>query len=138
MIVPPGPDMPAPGKDALPAPTKEKGGEVAIPTRARLIVELPADAKLYIDDHLMTTTSGRRTFNTPVLAAGQTYYYEIRAEVVRDGKPVVEERKIVVKAGREIRADFVDMVEVAAARERIFKEKLEQAGVDAMMTAKSR
>jgi uncharacterized protein (TIGR03000 family) len=77
--------------------------------RARVLVDLPADAKLYIDDQLMKTTSEHRTFNTPRLDVTQTYYYELRAEVVRDGKPVSMTKRITLKAGEVVRARFGDM-----------------------------
>src|SRR5947207_4870996 len=43
----------------MPAPADgKKGGEARVdPTRAKVIVELPAEAKLYIDDQLMKTSS---------------------------------------------------------------------------------
>jgi uncharacterized protein (TIGR03000 family) len=85
------------------------GPEANLPYRARLLVELPADAKLYIDDQLMKTTSERRTFNTPALDQGQTYYYELRAEVVRDGKPVTVTKRVTLKAGDVVQARFGEM-----------------------------
>lgn len=104
--------MPPAKTDTLPEPKATTPGASAA-SRARLIVELPADAKLFIDDHLMRTTSDRRTFNTPTLEDGQTYYYELRAEVVRDGKPVVVSRRITLKAGDEIQTNFGDMESTA-------------------------
>jgi uncharacterized protein (TIGR03000 family) len=99
--------MPPAGGEQLPKPTPDgKTGTGLAPNRARLIVELPADAKLYIDDQAMKTTSGRRTFHTPDLQRGQTYYYMVRAEVVRDGKPLSEERRVILRAGDVVRADF--------------------------------
>src|SRR5436190_218533 len=59
-------------------------------TPAKLVVEVPADAKLYVDDQLMKTTAARRVFNTPTLEKGQTYYYILRAEMAIDGKTVSE------------------------------------------------
>jgi uncharacterized protein (TIGR03000 family) len=102
--MPPAPMPPAPEKIDEP----KKGGEASL-NKAKLIVELPADAKLYIDDHLMKTTSARRVFNTPSLEKGQTYYYELRAEVVRDGKPYQETKQVIVRAGEEVRASFTQM-----------------------------
>jgi uncharacterized protein (TIGR03000 family) len=65
----------------------------------------------------MTTSSGVRSFNTPTLEPGQTYYYMVRAEVVRDGKPITETRRVIVRAGRTARASFKDMEEaVTTAR----------------------
>jgi uncharacterized protein (TIGR03000 family) len=98
----------APGEQ-LPKPQADKSGTSLAPNRARLIVELPADAKLYIDERPMKTTSGRRTFHTPALQSGQTYYYMLRAEVVRDGKPVREERRVILRPGEVVRTDFNDL-----------------------------
>ena len=92
-----------------PEDTTKKKGTMLTPTRAKLVVELPSDAKLYIDDLPMKTTSGVRSFNTPTLEPGQTYYYMVRAEVIRDGKPVTETRRVLVRAGQTARASFKDM-----------------------------
>jgi uncharacterized protein (TIGR03000 family) len=87
---------------------KKTGGQeqTKASTRARLIVNLPADAKLYVDDKPVSNTNGTRSFQTPELPKGRDYYYEVRAEVMRDGKPVTETRRVIVKAGATIRADF--------------------------------
>jgi uncharacterized protein (TIGR03000 family) len=79
--------------------------EASARNRARVIVELPKGAKLYIDDKPMKAGK-RRTFRTPALQPGEAYYYEIRAEVTRDGKPVTETRRVIVRAGQSARADF--------------------------------
>jgi uncharacterized protein (TIGR03000 family) len=81
-----------------------------------LIVELPADAKLYVDDHPMKTTSERRVFSTPSLEPGQTYYYILRAEVIRDGKTATDTKRVLVHAGDVIEASFRNLDSVAAAR----------------------
>ena len=86
------------------------------PTNARLIVAVPADANLYIDDHKMKTQSERRTFQTPELEPGQTYYYEVRVEVERDGKTVGTTKRVLLKAGQEVRADFNDMDATVTAK----------------------
>jgi uncharacterized protein (TIGR03000 family) len=100
-----------PQGEMLDKPTEDtkKKGTMLTPSRAKLVVELPTDAKLYIDDLPMKTTSGVRAFNTPTLEPGQTYYYMVRAEVVRDGKPVTETRRVLVRAGQTARASFKDM-----------------------------
>src|SRR5205814_1917944 len=43
----------------------KKGLESALPNRARLIVEVPANAKLFIDDRPIQVTSEKRSFSTP-------------------------------------------------------------------------
>jgi uncharacterized protein (TIGR03000 family) len=84
----------------------KKDKETAASAKARLIVELPADAKLYIDDQLMKTSSTKRNFSTPELRDGQSYFYDIRVEVVRDGKTYESTQRIIVRAGEQIRAAF--------------------------------
>lgn len=104
LIVPGAPTMPPAGGDVLPAPKPSGSSEANVVPRAKLVVELPADANLYIDDQLMKTTSERRTFNTPVLDKGQTYYYELKAEVMRDGKAVTQTRRVTLRAGDLVEA----------------------------------
>jgi uncharacterized protein (TIGR03000 family) len=90
---------------------KGKGGKEVEPdsvsaTRARVVVELPAASKLFIDDRAIENSATRRTFRTPELEKGQAYFYEVRAEVMVDGKPVSETRRVVVRAGETVKADF--------------------------------
>ena len=77
--------------------------------KAKLVVELPPNSKLFIDDKPMKNTSGVRSFNTPDLEPGQAYYYMVRVETVRDGKTVSETRRVIVRAGQVARADFKDL-----------------------------
>jgi uncharacterized protein (TIGR03000 family) len=97
------PAAPAAEPEKVPAPKKttmEGSGP------ARLIVSLPADAKLYVDGTAMKTSSAERTFNTPPLEPGQAYYYMLRAEVVRDGQTKAESMRVIVRAGEVARASF--------------------------------
>jgi uncharacterized protein (TIGR03000 family) len=97
------------GGETLPRPKADKEPMGEAPHRAKLIVELPADARLYIDDRAMKTSSDVRTFSTPDLEPGQLYYYEVRAELVRDGKPVTQTKRVIVRAGATVRASFGDL-----------------------------
>jgi uncharacterized protein (TIGR03000 family) len=81
---------------------------------ATLIVSLPADAKLTIDDHVTTSTSAQRTFVTPDLAAGQEYHYTLTAEVTVDGKPIVFSERVTVKAGESSRITLTPPTGVAS------------------------
>ena len=58
----------------------------------------------------------RETFETPNLEPGHTYAYVFRAEGKRDGKAVVRERKVSVRAGEATQVDFSDLFAAAAAR----------------------
>src|SRR5438876_574441 len=96
-----------PGTVMPPAPEgtkKEEGGARVDPNRARLVVEVPANAKLFIDDQPMKSSAATRVFNTPKLEKGQTYYYEVKVEVARDGVMHSETRKVLVRAGERARA----------------------------------
>jgi uncharacterized protein (TIGR03000 family) len=92
--------------------TKPKGKSTEDETsagRARLEVQLPPGARLYVDDTPVPVRDGKRSFRTPELDRGQVYYYEVRAEVMRDGKPVSETRHVVIKPGQTAREDFRDL-----------------------------
>jgi uncharacterized protein (TIGR03000 family) len=86
------------------APVAYVLGEVAAP--ATIVVNLPADAKLLIDDNATTSTTDRRVFVSPDLKPGKEYHYTLKAEVVRDGKAVTMEEKIIVKAGEETKVSL--------------------------------
>jgi uncharacterized protein (TIGR03000 family) len=102
------------GGEKLPLPRPD-GKETMAPARARLIVELPADAKLYIDDRLMQTPSASRSFRTPELEQGQTYFYDLKTEYVRDGKTVKESRRVILHAGEVVRTKFTESEAPAVA-----------------------
>src|SRR5438067_6855890 len=57
--------------------------EVTAPAPANLLVTLPADARLFVDDHETKSTSGERLLTTPDLQPGREYSYTLRAEVMR-------------------------------------------------------
>ena len=94
--------MPSTGTGAEPIkkkPTQKDGKETMAPTPATIVVELPADATLTIDNEATTSTGSSRVFTSPELNPGKEYHYTLKAEVVRDGKPVKTEKVIAVKAG---------------------------------------
>jgi len=102
--------------ETLPLPNKKPGSESLAPAKAKLIVEVPAGAKLYIDDRSMNTPSEHRVFQTPTLQQGQTYFYEVRVEVNHDGKALSQTKRVLLRAGQEVRADFKDMETTATAK----------------------
>jgi uncharacterized protein (TIGR03000 family) len=82
---------------------------------ARLTVELPADARLFVDDVSCPLTSAKRSFETPKLEPGQKYTCTLRAEVVRDGKTVSKVRRVEMRAGADVQVKFQDLDTVQAA-----------------------
>jgi uncharacterized protein (TIGR03000 family) len=99
-----------PTVDLSKAGTETKPTVDASANRARIVVEVPADARLYIDSHLTRATeSATRTLLTPPLQPGEDYFYILRAEGVRDGKPVTESKQIIVRAGGDYATSFRSM-----------------------------
>jgi uncharacterized protein (TIGR03000 family) len=89
-----------------PAPKDDKKPEAATPAPATIIVSLPADAKLTIDDAATASTASPRVFTSPVLPAGHDYHYTLKAEMVRNGKSVVLSKEVTVRAGEETRVNL--------------------------------
>jgi len=78
--------------------------------------ERPGDATLLVDGKETKVSATPHTFTTPDLVPGQTYYYTMTAKAERNGKPVVETQRVVVKAGETTRVEFGNLaVEGAAA-----------------------
>lgn len=111
------PPPPTGGGEVIPDKPKivPPGGEASL-NKARMTVEVPEGAKLYIDDRLMKTTSSRRNFTTPDLEPGQMYYYILRAEISHNGQAYSETKRVIVRAGDRIQASFADL-EARAARQ---------------------
>jgi len=95
-----------PGVPAAPAAPAGKDGASKTSDRATLTVELPERAKLFVDDQPMKSTSAKRTFVTPPLEGGRTYYYELRAEVERDGQTMTVTRRVLVRPGQTVSTNF--------------------------------
>lgn len=92
------------GKDTKDAPKVETK---PMSNSAKLIIDAPADAALYVDD-MPVKADKNRQFSTPALEPGQTYYYTVRIEMLRDGKPVSESRRVLVRANEVARESFGD------------------------------
>ena len=73
---------------------------------ARLTIDLPADAKLFVDGQLTKGEGTSRNFHTPELPKDQTFFYEIKAEVVVDGIPISETKRVLVRAGEVLTESF--------------------------------
>jgi uncharacterized protein (TIGR03000 family) len=73
---------------------------------AMLVVLLPADATLQIDDAPTTSTGEFRRFRSPPLAVGKKYSYTLKASWKEGDMEVVREREVSVLAGREAVVDF--------------------------------
>jgi len=103
----PGGGGPPAGPATNPRPPRgTSGGTTALSGSAKIVVQLPKGAKLYVDDHPMSTPTGHRTFTKPSLDQGQAYYYIFRAEAVRNGKVQSQQKRVIVRAGDTVRTNF--------------------------------
>ena len=116
-MVPPPQEMPRKGPEKVPAP-KPSGGEkeVAVPTPATIVVSLPAEAKLLIDDAATMSASNLRVFASPSLEPGKDFYYTLKGELVRDGRTLTTSQLVKVRAGEETRIELEFPAETVALR----------------------
>ncbi len=90
----------------------------ASPSKAAITVSLPEDAKLYVDGVACPLKSARRSFNTPALQTGREYYYTLRAEVTRNGRPFTQSQQVVVSAGRRVNVEFKNLTPLQTTAQR--------------------
>jgi uncharacterized protein (TIGR03000 family) len=69
---------------------------------AYLNVSVPADAKVYLQDQLMTNEGTDRRFVTPQLVNGVQHVYTVKVEVVRNGQTISKTAQAVVAAGQQV------------------------------------
>jgi len=91
-------------RDKAPPPPPRRGSpeDTSASTVARVTIALPADARVWVDNVFCPV----RSFDTPALEPGRKYFYTVRAELNRDGRTVVETRRITVSAGQETTVSF--------------------------------
>ncbi len=80
---------------------------------ATLVVSLPADAVLTIDDQPTTSTSDHRVFVSPNLTTGKDYSYTLKAEVSVNGQSTVVSKVVTVRAGEETQVTLTTPTGVA-------------------------
>src|SRR5262245_22983168 len=81
-------------------------GQTPASGKARLLVRLPADASLSIGTHATVQRGAERVFESPVLPAGKTFYYELRATWKSGGEAKSVTRRVAVRAGEQTVVDF--------------------------------
>jgi uncharacterized protein (TIGR03000 family) len=105
MVVPTPPGTPPmpPVTPPVTPPSARLGGYGA---PAKLVIEKPVDAKLFVDNIPVAAEVASKTFTTPELVPTQAYYYMVRIEMMREGKPVSETRRVIVRAGETATENF--------------------------------
>jgi uncharacterized protein (TIGR03000 family) len=87
----------------MPKGTSRGNEQAPLAVPATLVVTLPADAKLTIDDAATTSTSAIRVFTSPDLPRGKEFYYTVKADIVRNGQTITVKKQVLVRAGQETR-----------------------------------
>jgi uncharacterized protein (TIGR03000 family) len=95
------------------APTPKPGSDTQ-PESARLKFTVPAETKLYVDGKLAPGSGTERAFFTPPLERGKKFFYEVKAELVVNGKTITDEKKVIVEAGANITEDFAKLTAAVA------------------------
>ena len=93
-------------KEKKPAVIEKKVGEEQV--RAKVRIDIPAGGRLFVDGHRINGT-GSRLFQTPLLAPGQKYFYDIRIEIDRNGATVAEQRRVIVEPGHAVAVAFPNL-----------------------------
>jgi uncharacterized protein (TIGR03000 family) len=71
-----------------------------------LAVNVPQDAKVYVNGLPTNSTGAERQYVSRDLQSGYNYTYEVKAEIVRDGKTIEEVKKVNLRAGQTAELAF--------------------------------
>jgi uncharacterized protein (TIGR03000 family) len=109
--VAPAPHAPAASPPAPPSPAGEPGKGVYYQPQGSadagyLIVNLPTEAKVFVNGHATTSEGAQRQFVSRGLEPGQRYAYEVRAQIERDGKTLTETRSVQLTGGLQANLSF--------------------------------
>jgi len=74
--------------------------------QATVVVELPADARLFADGAPITLTGPVRVFRTPELQTGLKYSYTLKVEVDRGGRVASDTKVVDIEPGKTTRVRF--------------------------------
>jgi len=83
---------------------------------ALITLDVPRDARLFVDGRAFTLPGDQRTFTTPALEQGKKQFYELKAEVVRNGEVQTETHKVYVEPGKHVRVDFKELADMRTVR----------------------
>ena len=103
----------APGTEPAPPAEAPKAGEPAADGmtsnrdgNALLTVHVPNEARVFVNNLATSSSGSDRTFVSRNLRWGARYNYEVRAEIVRDGKSVTETKSVELAANENAELNF--------------------------------
>jgi uncharacterized protein (TIGR03000 family) len=105
----PGGTPPAPPLNVQQMPTgpmPQSYDSVTPPNMATVVVNLPADARLFVDNMPITLTGPVRVFRTPPLQPAMSYTYSLRIELDRGGRTHTDSRTVELQPGKTANVSF--------------------------------
>lgn len=91
----------------VPAPAPAPGSSTSTTqVDGLLAVNVPQDAKIYVNGQATSSIGEARQYVSRNLQPGFNYTYEVRAEVVRDGRTIEQVKKIDMRAGETANLAF--------------------------------
>jgi uncharacterized protein (TIGR03000 family) len=107
--------VPGTKPEVTPPPVEKKKITDDQEARVRVRIDVPEDAKLYVDGQLMRSTSARRVFQTPTLQVGRVYFYDVRVEIERNGQTMSDAQRLIIRPGQEASLSFANLEQRAIA-----------------------
>jgi len=97
-----------PAKETIPAKDNAEAEQIGVPEEeakgpapAKIVVRLPAEARLLVNQKPTQGNSGSRTLVSPPLEPGKDFHYTLKAELVHDGRTFTATKRVAVHAGEE-------------------------------------
>jgi uncharacterized protein (TIGR03000 family) len=106
------PATPATPESPAPADAAEgTEGKSAYTGAGMLLVKVPSDAKIFVNGKATTSTGGERQYISRGLVRGASYNFVVKAELNRDGEPVVITKTAKLTAGGNAELTFDDLAD---------------------------
>jgi uncharacterized protein (TIGR03000 family) len=90
----------------IPLPGPRTPPELPVPRAGKVMLDLPADALLFVNDKLVAAAP---LFTTPPLEPGKKAVYDFEVNVLRDGKSITRTKRLTLRAGEVVRLAYADM-----------------------------
>jgi uncharacterized protein (TIGR03000 family) len=89
------------------APAPAPAPMTQVPARSAILnVQVPGEAKVFVNGLATSSTGGSRRYVSHDLEPGFNYTYELKAEIVRDGKTMTDTKVVKLKAGESANLEF--------------------------------
>jgi uncharacterized protein (TIGR03000 family) len=106
----------APGQTVAAAAKSSKDNFGLATNRSMIIVYLPADATLFVNEQASSPGANVRSFITPeMIDLTKNYYYTVRVELNRNNRTLTETQKVYFHPGREVEVNFNHLDRLEAA-----------------------